>query len=86
MKEVLRYHPIGHHAVKQSVQDDILPLQHPIRTFSGQQLSEVRIPKGIRITISIAAYNRLCPFLPSRLFENLSPKTQRTVQEQRDLW
>jgi hypothetical protein len=62
MKEVLRYHPIGYHLVKQSLQEDVIPLQHPICTSSGQQLSKIRIPKGLRITMSIAAYNRSRPF------------------------
>ncbi|KAG6333136.1 hypothetical protein ID866_5950 [Astraeus odoratus] len=38
--------------------DDILPLSQPITTKSGDIMHEVPVPKGTRIIVSVAAYNR----------------------------
>ena len=38
--------------------DDILPLSRPITTKSGEVISEIAVPKGTNIMVSVAAYNR----------------------------
>ncbi|TFY58630.1 hypothetical protein EVJ58_g6300 [Rhodofomes roseus] len=58
VREVLRYHPAVPHNYRQALKDDVLPLSKPIRTLSGAIVNEVPIPKGTRVTLSIAAYNR----------------------------
>ncbi|KAF8557928.1 cytochrome P450 [Imleria badia] len=58
IKEGLRLHPAGPHAFRVPLQDEILPLSKPILTESGEMISEVLLPKGTEIVISIAAYNR----------------------------
>ncbi|EGO00621.1 hypothetical protein SERLA73DRAFT_178475 [Serpula lacrymans var. lacrymans S7.3] len=58
MKEVLRFHPVAYHVHRYAGRDDVLPLSRPMTTVSGKIVSEVPIPKGIRIIASIAGYNR----------------------------
>ncbi|KAG9312011.1 cytochrome P450 [Chiua virens] len=58
IKEGLRYHPAIPHAHRIAGRDDILPLSRPIVTESGQSITEIVVPKGMRIVASIAAYNR----------------------------
>ena len=58
VREVLRYHPAVPHNYRQAMKDDVLPLSKPIRTLSGKIINEIPIPKGTRLTLSVAAYNR----------------------------
>ncbi|KDQ56231.1 hypothetical protein JAAARDRAFT_158180 [Jaapia argillacea MUCL 33604] len=58
MKEVMRIHPVVPHLFRESTRDDAVPLFKPITTSSGKVLDEVPIPKGMKIIISVAAYNR----------------------------
>ncbi|KAI0785740.1 cytochrome P450 [Abortiporus biennis] len=58
IKEVLRFHPVVFHNHRISARDDVIPLSEPITTLSGKLISEVPIPKGTRVVLSIAAYNR----------------------------
>ena len=58
VREVLRYHPAVPHNYRQALKDDILPLSKPLRTLSGKLVNEIPIPKGTRLTLSVAAYNR----------------------------
>ena len=57
-QEVLRFHPVSYNNFRQAVKDDVLPLFNPITTVSGKVLTEVAIPKGTKLVISIAACNR----------------------------
>lgn len=41
-----------------AAKDDLVPLSKPITSTSGKQFNEVLVPKGTRIVVSIAAYNR----------------------------
>jgi len=58
VREVLRFHPVVPHNFRQAGKDDVLPLSKPITLRSGKIVGEVPIPKGMRIVMSIAAYNR----------------------------
>ncbi|KDQ56237.1 hypothetical protein JAAARDRAFT_690089 [Jaapia argillacea MUCL 33604] len=58
MKEVMRIHPVVPHLFRESTRDDAVPLFKPITTSSGKVLDEVPIPQGMKIIISVAAYNR----------------------------
>ena len=57
-QESLRFHPVGPSVYRRAGKNDVLPLSTPIVTTSGEQLTALPIPKGIRIVTSIAAYNR----------------------------
>ena len=39
-------------------EDDILPLSRPLMTESGEAISEIVVPKGTQIVVSVIAYNR----------------------------
>jgi hypothetical protein len=58
LQETLRFHPIVYHIWREAIDDDILPLQNPIVTESGETLDELPIPKGQTIACSINGYNR----------------------------
>jgi len=56
MKETLRLHPVVADLPRYSAKDDVLPLANPITTRSGKVINELPIPKGLRLTLSIYAY------------------------------
>ncbi|KAL4062012.1 cytochrome P450 [Scleroderma citrinum] len=58
LKEVLRYHCVIPQTYRVAAKDDLIPLSRPITSESGKQINEVLVPKGTRIVVSIAAYNR----------------------------
>ncbi|KAJ6631361.1 cytochrome P450 [Mycena sp. CBHHK59/15] len=58
VKEVLRFHPVSFNNFRQSATDDVLPLLRPITLRSGEVITELPVPKGMKVIISIAAYNR----------------------------
>ncbi|KAJ7496593.1 cytochrome P450 [Mycena latifolia] len=58
VKEVLRFHPVSFNNFRQSATDDVLPLFRPITLRSGEVITELPVPKGMKVIISIAAYNR----------------------------
>ncbi len=59
MKEVLRLEPIAYMLGRVASRDEVLPLASPITDADGEVMSEVPVPKGTNIIISIWAYNRL---------------------------
>ncbi|TFY83783.1 hypothetical protein EWM64_g229 [Hericium alpestre] len=59
LKESMRLHPIVWQLVRVAGQNDVLPLAFPIRTKSGENISQIPVQKGQTVYISIAAYNRL---------------------------
>jgi len=76
-KEILRLYPIAVEIVRTPVEDDVLPLKKPIVGASGRVYTELPIPKGTHIAISLHGYN-LNPelwgpdahvFRPERWFE-----------------
>lgn len=59
IKETLRMHPILYHLSRAAGKDDVLPLLYPIRTKTGEMISEIPLKAGQNIIVSIAAYNRI---------------------------
>ncbi|TFY79536.1 hypothetical protein EWM64_g4475 [Hericium alpestre] len=59
IKESLRLHPIVWQFMRVAAQDDVLPLALAITTNSGKTISDIPIPKGQNIIISVCSYNRL---------------------------
>lgn len=57
-QETLRYHPVLPVTHRDASRDDVLPLSKPIRLTTGEVLHELPIPKGQKLTLSIAGYNR----------------------------
>jgi hypothetical protein len=43
---------------REASEDDILPLSEPIITEAGNEVTELPIPKGLKIVVSVPAYNR----------------------------
>ena len=58
LKEMLRFHPVVFHNQRTTGKDIAIPLSEPLTTKSGKVLEEVLVPKGTRLVLSIAAYNR----------------------------
>ncbi|KAF9478118.1 cytochrome P450 [Pholiota conissans] len=58
LKESLRLNPVSYGMYREPVKDDILPLSKPIRTRSGKVITEIPIPKGLKIVTSINGYHR----------------------------
>lgn len=58
LQETLRMHPILYHLSRAAGKDDVLPLLYPIRTKTGEMISEIPLKAGQNIIVSIAAYNR----------------------------
>ncbi|KAJ6623728.1 cytochrome P450 [Mycena sp. CBHHK59/15] len=58
MKEVMRYHPVAPLGVREAARDEVLPLSKPVLTLSGKTITEIPIPKGMRLIVSISGYNR----------------------------
>ncbi|ESK81020.1 cytochrome p450 [Moniliophthora roreri MCA 2997] len=59
IKETLRLHPIVTSLIREASEDDIIPLEYPIPSASGDMLSEIPVVKGQRIMPSIIGYNYL---------------------------
>ncbi|GJJ09369.1 hypothetical protein Clacol_003591 [Clathrus columnatus] len=59
MKETLRYRPIVLHLFRRAIRDDVIPLDVPQRTASGNLINEIPISKGQAVTLSVCVYNRL---------------------------
>ena len=51
-------HPVAFNIYRKSITDDVLPLYNPITTVSGKVITEVPVPKGVNVVVSIAASNR----------------------------
>lgn len=59
----MRFHPAVYHNFRQAVRDDVLPLSQPITTTTGEVVSNLPIPKGLKVILSISGYNRsVVPF------------------------
>jgi hypothetical protein len=60
-QEVLRIHSVAIDLVRVPLQDDIVPLTKPIVGTSGRVYTELHIPKGTAITVSMIGHS-LCVF------------------------
>ncbi|TFK50064.1 cytochrome P450 [Heliocybe sulcata] len=58
LKEGLRFHPAVPRFQRVARDDEVIPLSKPIRATSGATLSELMVPGGTKIVVTIAAYNR----------------------------
>lgn len=73
LKEILRFYPAVPHLFRQSLHDDVLPLSKPLRTKSGKVITEVPIRAGLRVVLSVCAYNRCVPLpLPRSVSTNVA--------------
>ncbi|KAF5357736.1 hypothetical protein D9757_011950 [Collybiopsis confluens] len=59
VREVFRFNPVITHIFRTATEDDVLPLSTPITTATGEILTELPIPKGTQVLLSIPAYNRI---------------------------
>ncbi|KAI0644559.1 cytochrome P450 [Trametes meyenii] len=59
VQETLRMHPIVSQLPRIAVEDEVIPLAHPIASTSGETITEIPINKGQVIVGSFAAYHRL---------------------------
>jgi cytochrome P450 len=58
VKESLRYNPVAYSTHREAMKDDVLPLSKPITTRSGKVITELHVPKGMKVVTSINGYNR----------------------------
>jgi len=58
LKESMRFHPALYQNYRMAAKDDVLPLSKPIKTTSGEYISSLPIPKGMKVILSIAGYHR----------------------------
>ncbi|KAK7456487.1 hypothetical protein VKT23_010737 [Stygiomarasmius scandens] len=59
IKEALRLHPILAEVIREAAEDDMIPLEFPITTVSGEVINQIPIKKGQRIHMGLGASNRL---------------------------
>ena len=57
-QETLRYHNIVYHLFRVAEKDDVIPLANPIRTKSGELITEIPVGAGQVVAPNIAVYNR----------------------------
>ena len=57
-QETLRFHPIAFFLWRVAEKDDVIPLENPIVTETGETISEIPIAAGQVILPSICSYNR----------------------------
>ncbi|KAH9852228.1 cytochrome P450 [Lenzites betulinus] len=58
VRETLRLHPPTNMMNRVATRDTVLPLQHPVRSVSGEEATSVPVPKGTNVIISILGSNR----------------------------
>jgi cytochrome P450 len=58
LKETFRFHAVSPVLFREAGSDDCIPLFKPVVSTQGEEITEVPVPKGTRVTISVAAYNR----------------------------
>ncbi|KAJ3881037.1 cytochrome P450 [Lentinula edodes] len=59
IKESLRLYPIVPIITREAQSDDAIPLEFPITTVSGDQISQIPVNKGQRVALCLGMYNRL---------------------------
>ncbi|KAK7469038.1 hypothetical protein VKT23_003532 [Stygiomarasmius scandens] len=58
VREALRFHPIIPGLWRTASEDDVIPLQFPVTSQTGETITHIPIKKGQRIDTYFAAYNR----------------------------
>ncbi|KIM40378.1 hypothetical protein M413DRAFT_446565 [Hebeloma cylindrosporum] len=58
LKEALRFHPPAFNTYREAIVNDVIPLSKPITTLSGKVITEIPVPKGMKVVTSINGYNR----------------------------
>jgi cytochrome P450 len=58
LQEAMRLHPIVWQLAREAGQDDVIPLQFPITSTSGEKINAIPVKKGQMVEIAIASYNR----------------------------
>jgi len=87
LKESMRLHPAVYHNYRFAARDDVLPLSKPITTTTGEVISKLPIPKGLKVILSIAGYQRnkevfgedADEYNPDRWFKNNGEKKGPSV-------
>ncbi|KAE9394403.1 cytochrome P450 [Gymnopus androsaceus JB14] len=59
IKEALRMYPILQNITREAQSDDVIPLEFPVANVSGDEISQIPVRKGTRVTLSLGCYNRL---------------------------
>ncbi|KAI0745004.1 cytochrome P450 [Earliella scabrosa] len=59
IKETLRMHNVVPYLPRQATKDDVIPLQYPVVSVTGETITEVPVCAGQVIYTSFAAYHRL---------------------------
>ncbi|TFK26011.1 cytochrome P450 [Coprinopsis marcescibilis] len=57
-RETLRLYPPASLVVRTTVADAILPLERPLKCLDGKEVTELAVPRGTNIALSILASNR----------------------------
>ncbi|THU75383.1 cytochrome P450, partial [Dendrothele bispora CBS 962.96] len=58
IKETLRLYPIVITLFRYTDRDDVIPLEEPVVSASGEKLKEIPVGKGQRVHINIMGYNK----------------------------
>ena len=74
----LRMWPIGGHAERVALEDDVIPLRFPIKDEAGEELNSIRIKKGQVSFSHFECYANLLSSLLSRSFMFLTSQLTAT--------
>ncbi|KAJ3739149.1 cytochrome P450 [Lentinula detonsa] len=59
IKEGLRLYPIVPNITREAQSDDVIPLEFPVTTVSGDEIFHIPVSKGQRVMLCLGMYNRL---------------------------
>ncbi|KAJ3994670.1 cytochrome P450 [Lentinula boryana] len=59
IKEALRLYPIVPNITREAQSDDVIPLEFPVTTVSGDEVFQIPVSKGQRVMLCLGMYNRL---------------------------
>ncbi|KAJ3786099.1 cytochrome P450 [Lentinula aff. detonsa] len=59
IKEGLRLYPIVPNITREAQSDDVIPLEFPVTTVSGDEIFQIPVSKGQRVMLCLGMYNRL---------------------------
>ncbi|KAE9385219.1 cytochrome P450 [Gymnopus androsaceus JB14] len=61
-RETMRLYPPVAHVLRRAMEDSVVPLSKPVRGIDGREITEVIVPKGTMVDISIINSNRNTDF------------------------